>query len=234
MIRIDKRAALQQLAINRQQARWPGYTNIGDFHGGAYECLHVCPYTKSAGNVDAAIMVMLQDWASEDWLNGELDEHARQHGYSDRLPTNRNLIRLLQANFRMPLWRTYATDLFPFIKPGHMGRKIPRRDLVRAAMEFALPQVRIVNPKLVICLGLQTYNALRKACGLTHLRRLAEAIDAPYTFQTARIWCQAHTGGRGQAMRGRLKVLEDWARMKEDAGMAAAAVSGVDLLSRAA
>jgi hypothetical protein len=40
------------------------YSGIGDYHDGAYECERVSPYTKTAGNVDADVMVLLQDWAS--------------------------------------------------------------------------------------------------------------------------------------------------------------------------
>jgi hypothetical protein len=58
---MDKQDALLALAKLRQGTRWPGYNCIGDYHAGAYECDLVSPYTKSAGNVDAEIMVMLQD-----------------------------------------------------------------------------------------------------------------------------------------------------------------------------
>ena len=63
---MDKRKALIKLARKRQRARWPGYKNLRDYHCGAYECLHVSPYTKSAGNVDSPIMVFLQDWTSDE------------------------------------------------------------------------------------------------------------------------------------------------------------------------
>ena len=102
-----------------------------------------------------------------------------------------------------------------------MGQSVPRRDVVRAAEEFALPQIQIIRPKLMICLGLQTYNALREACQEPRIQRLPEAIADPFTFDGARIWCQAHTGGRGQATRyaGEKKVPGDWRRMKDDAGI---------------
>ena len=90
------------------------------------------------------------------------------------------------------------------------------RDLVRAAQEFALPQIRIVRPKLVVCLGLKTFNAIRIACGHTPVQRMNEAITSPFTLEEYRIWCQAHTGARGQNNRKRERVAEDWRRMKVD------------------
>jgi uracil-DNA glycosylase len=213
---MSKREALQELARKRQRAKWPGYNNLGDYHDGAYECPHVSPYTKSAGDVDAQVMVMLQDWKSDDNIRRKLDEDALEYGYTKNYPTNKNLIRLLNEYFGVSLKNIFATNLFPFIKPGDMGTTIPRRDLVRAAEEFALPQIRIVQPRLVICLGLNTYNALREACQESRISRMSEAIATPFDFDGARIWCQAHTGGRGQANRGRKLVSDDWRAMQQD------------------
>jgi len=47
-----------------------------------------------------------------------------------------------------------------------MNASISQIDLIEAAKQFALPEIRIVNPKLVICLGLVTFNALRQASDL--------------------------------------------------------------------
>jgi hypothetical protein len=100
---MDKRKALRQLARKRQRARWPGYKNLRDYHGGAYECLHVSPYTKSAGNVNSPLMVFLQDWNSDDSIRRGLDPDCIKLGYTPSLPTNRNLIRLLQMHFHVSL-----------------------------------------------------------------------------------------------------------------------------------
>jgi restriction system protein len=110
----------------------------------------------------------------------------------------------------------YGTNLFPFIKKGGMSSSIPMNDLIRAAKEFALPQIRIVRPKLIVCLGLNTFNALRIACKHPPVQRMNEAIASPFTFDESRIWCQAHTGARGQNNRGRERVAEDWRKMKVD------------------
>jgi len=62
-----------------------------------------------------------------------------------------------------------------------------------------------------------TFNAVRIACGHKPVRRMKEAMeDSPLTFAGSRIWCQAHTGARGQNNRGRERVAEDWRKMKVD------------------
>lgn len=219
---MDKQAELLALAKLRQATQWPGYKSIGDYHAGAYECDFVSPYTKTAGNVDAEIMVMLQDWGSDKWASGPFDEESAKNGYGGpSWPTNRNLIRLLRVTFGLILPDIYGTNLFPFIKLGNMSAPIPQADLVRAASQFALPQILIVNPKLVICLGLATFNALRKACDLRPCPTLHSAIENPFNIGTVRAWCQAHTGMLGQNNRnkgGVDRVSEDWNKMKADVG----------------
>jgi len=67
---MDKTAKLLELARLRQRSRSPGYRPLCEYHRGAYECDLVSPYTKSAGNVNATVMVMLQDWSSHERLKG--------------------------------------------------------------------------------------------------------------------------------------------------------------------
>ncbi len=162
---------------------------------------------------------MLQDWASDGFLIGPLHEPSVKLGHSPSLPTNRNLIRLLKTTFGVTLKDVYGTNLFPFVKPGEMTGDIPERDMVPAARQFALPQIRIVNPKLVICLGLATFNALRQACDLRASRPFSSAIENPFDIGMTRVWCQAHTGARGQNNRNRggvSRVPDDWLRTKAD------------------
>ncbi len=63
-------------------------------------------------------MVMLQDWSSDLSLRGPLDMDCVTYGYTRSLPTNRNLISLLETNFGVSLTDVYGTNLFPFIKKG--------------------------------------------------------------------------------------------------------------------
>jgi uracil-DNA glycosylase len=188
---------------------------IGDYHDGAYECDFVSPYTKSAGNVDAQIFILLQDWSSDESLRGPLDSDCDilHYGLSRNWPTTKRLVELLETHFDVELEEVFATNLFPFVKSGGTSSKIPMQDLVRAAREFGLPQIRIVRPTLVVCLGLDTFNAVRTASGHTRADRMDEAIASPFTIYDARIWCQAHTGARGQNSRGRERVAEDWREM---------------------
>ncbi|WP_161967292.1 hypothetical protein [Fimbriiglobus ruber] len=219
---MDKTERLLQLARLRQDSRWPGYKPLSEYHGGMYECDFVSPYTKSASDANAKVMIMLQDWSSHDRLSGPPDLEAAEYGHTPKLPTNQRLKQLLQKHFNLRLDETYGTNLFPFIKTGSLSSSIPVRDLDKAAREFALPQIEIVEPHLVICLGLKTFVSLRRALGATPVKTLGQAITSPISYQQSRIWCQAHTGGLGQNNRNRGgidRVSGDWDAMRIDVGM---------------
>ena len=86
-------------------------------------------------------------------------------------------------------------------------------DLAATARLFGLPQIEVVQPLLVICLGLEAFNAIREACAQVRVKSLEQAIEGPFRHSGTKIWCQAHTGARGQRSRGAVKVGTDWSRM---------------------
>lgn len=214
--RMSKAERLAELVGQRRSATWEGYRGIHEFHGGAYDCDNVSPVTKAAGNLDSDIFVLLQDWSSEQSLEGKFDHQAAEFGYTPTEPTFANLSALLRQHFHVALSEVYATNLFPFIKPGNMTQSIPRRDLVRAALEFAIPQIEIVRPKLVICVGLGVFTALQRATGFRLATNLTVAAKIPLHIGGAKIWPQAHTGYYGRMTRNRgdnTRVDRDWAEM---------------------
>jgi restriction system protein len=215
-IMMDKHARLLKLARLRWESRWPGYKCIGDYCEGRYECDLVSPYTRSAGNIDAELMILLQDWSSDVVLSGPY-LHARcTVGHDPCRVTNKRLKDLLQRHFGLELKDVYATNVFPFVKLGAMSASIPMRDLVLAAREFTLPQIEIVGPRLAVCLGKAAFDAVAVAAGRRRTRSLAEAIASPFEIGNTQVWCQAHTGQLGTMARNRAgadQVERDWARM---------------------
>jgi restriction system protein len=205
-----KREALLSLARKRQSCRLDGYACIGDFHRGAFECDHVSPWTKSAGNVDAEIMIVGQDWSSSDALNIEVpDPHLIRHGFDPKFPTNKNLNSLLNRHFGVTRAQCYFTNVFPFIKAGDPSAAIRQKDLNWSAKTFCLAEIEIVSPQLVICLGLGTFLALMRAADLKGSPNLDQAINSPFKFAHSRIHCVAHTGARGINNRGWIQVNRD-------------------------
>lgn len=209
-----KTEALLQLARLRQSTRFDGYASIGDFHNGIFECEHVSPWTKSGCNVDAEIMIVGQDWSSSDALDRDPpDLHSAALGFSEKFPTNRNLDNLLERYFGLNRAECYLTNLFPFIKLGKANAGVPLKHLVACAQLFTLPEVWIVSPQLVICLGLRTFVSLMRAVSLKESPKMDQAVNAPFKFSDAMIHCVAHTGAFGMNNRGRDQVEEDWQQL---------------------
>ena len=153
---------LRELARRRVASVWAGYRQPEDY-GYDFRDL-VSPYSRTAGNVDAAVMVVLQDWASHDVLSRKpINAEMVRYGHDPRRPTNKRLKDLLAKHLKLALKDTYGTNLFPFIKYGGMSAAIPMQDLVQVARVFAVPQIAIVQPRLVLALGRKTAEALRRA-----------------------------------------------------------------------
>jgi uracil-DNA glycosylase len=102
-----------------------------------------------------------------------------------------------------------------------LSAAIPTRALERAALEFAIPQMDIVAPRVAVCLGLKAFNALRRAVGMAPSPTIDLAIDSPFSHGPTSVWCQAYKGALGQNGRNRGgvdRVSRDWAAMKLYAG----------------
>lgn len=211
------------LLVEARKEPFKQYRRLGDYPG--FECDFVSPYSKGAHNLHADVMLLLQDWSSDEALSRS--KGPSEHGRDPDLPTNRNLDSLLKAAFGLQTSDTYATNLFPYIKLGGLSSRIPFEDLVYAAKMFALPQVQVVAPKLVVCLGKNTFNAMRVAAGEPRCRTMPEAIDSPFAVdlgsgRRAAVWAQAHPGVLGQNNRNRKhpgRTLEDWQRMSRCVGL---------------
>jgi len=210
----DKAARLMELARRRQATRWEGYCCIGDYHEGVYECDFVSPYSRSAHNADAQVMVLLQDWSSDEVLSGPYLEAAATLGHDTSRVTNKRLKDLLCRHLELDLEQVYATNVFPFVKRGAIKASIPMHDLMRAARVFAIPQIEIVAPRLAICLGKAAFDAVVTAAGGHRSGSLADAIEFP--FGNTQLWCQARTGQQGTNQRNRIgpgQVERDWGHM---------------------
>jgi uracil-DNA glycosylase len=175
-----KREELLQLAKHRQADRLLPHLCLADIHGGYYECDYVSPWSKSAANVDAELMLIGQDWASSEILERKPNEDRQKRGQDWSAPTNTNLREFL-GYVRLQFSETYATNLFPFIKRGSKSANIPFGDLVRCARIYTLPQIEIVSPRMAICLGKAAFDAIRRAAGLPGMEWSKASVPHPHT-----------------------------------------------------
>ncbi|MGJ4893357.1 hypothetical protein ACQR1Y_34595 [Bradyrhizobium sp. HKCCYLRH3099] len=141
-----------------------------------------------------------------------MNERQKQCGHDATLPTNINIKRILREQFDLSFEETYAADVFPFIKEGSMGAKNPFRDLVKSASEYAVPQIDIVRPKMVICLGSAPFNAIRSSTnnGKWMPMKNAYMVEAPFHTELTGvpIFGVIHVGGQATAFAGGKAKLE--------------------------
>jgi uracil-DNA glycosylase len=211
---MSKLDALAELVRLRRNDTYPNMISLHEFEDGRWDLDHVVPlvvpWTKSACNVDAKLMIIAQDWASEKYFQRPNNRTSwrdtlRTHfGQDPQLPTNRNIRRLLRC-FGIKWRQTYATDLSVFIKPGNMNGDIPDALLRYCAIKYTIPQVRIVRPKMVLCLGIRTFNAVRYALKTPTMKLSAAYSAEPHTVDDdtrAEVYGVPHTGGLGFASCG--------------------------------
>ena len=214
----EKHQKLLALGTKRRNAQVPLDCHpIGKYQAGAYELVYVSPYTKSAKNVDAEVALVLQDWDSDKALRGPLDCDAQILGYTSTMPTNVNLIALLRRHLDLSLAETFATNLFPFIKGGARNNDIPARLMREATEEFGMPQIQVIRPKLVICLGISVFNSFRRFHHKKLVESVGKGIESPFSDGQRWYWCQSHPGQLGfinRESRGRHgQVAADWETM---------------------
>ncbi|TPN53904.1 hypothetical protein [Mesorhizobium sp. B1-1-7] len=191
------------------------YSKIGDFHGSAFDFDdHVVPWSKTASNLSPRIMLIAQDWASEDFLSGEFDQDQFEFGYTPSLPSNQNLFRLLREHLHTTFEETFATDAFVFIKPGNMTETINIRDMRRSAFEYALPQIEIIKPRVVLCIGSSAYNAIRFSQGCRYASIASSLGEAPLRVGSIPVFGVHHTGGLATLFAGGPEAQDrQWARL---------------------
>ena len=83
-----------------------------------------------------------------------------------------------------------------------MTARLKQKDLVLSATQFAIPQIEIIEPKIVICLGGATFNAVRKCNGFGYTPLKHGLSETSFRLGNSMIVGVNHTGGVGAAVSG--------------------------------
>lgn len=214
---MDKPAAMAMLLAKRRAEAGGRYRHLHLYDGGSWDFDFVVPWTKSACRLDADLMIIGQDWASEDYLRRNDDAKtcaARTlTGQDAHLATNQNLKSLLAQHFGLCFSQTYATNVLVFIKPGKMSSAVPITDLRSCAVVYTLPQLDIVKPRMALCLGAKTFSSVRPALGLPLLSWPDACTPSGHTRMGRTELCGVpHTGSWGTRNAGGLLAVQGiWA-----------------------
>jgi restriction system protein len=217
---MGKKDALSNLILLRKQDKNPKYVALSDFDSGYYDGDWISPWSISACNLDADLMIVAQDWSSTEtlesqrWSDPALKEARRRCGHDADLATNRNLKALLKRHFELEFADTFATNVFVFIKRGKISAKIPAKDLTYCAETYTLPLIEIVRPHMVLCLGQDTFNAVQRALGDPPSKLKEASLSNPHAKHSgAEIYGVPHTGSWGTWNAGKENVSAIWARL---------------------
>lgn len=178
-----------------------GFKKVSDFQDGAFDHPDfLTPFTIGAHNINSKLMIVAQDWSSSKWLNNPENLKYASLGRDTTLATNKNLDEYLKF-FNLKFSDVYATNAFIYIKEGNMNAGI-KKSFFRDSFElFLLPQIKIINPKIIICLGSMVFNEFRYQAGLKPAP-IKNGHKAPFKFLDAQIFGTFHTGGLGTANAG--------------------------------
>lgn len=209
----NKVERLKEIGLKRKSSIYEGYYNLSHFHNGQYDSDFVSPYSKSGGNSDSPIIILLQDWSSYESLSKDFDPTTARLGYTPKLQTNKNLQILLTTVFALDIADIFVTNVFPFIKSGCMTANLPIRDINKAFTEFCLPQINIIIPRLIICCGSKVYGS-----AINHYEKpQKKKYDVNESFSSANmVFChQRHPGATATNTTGGINMaIENWRIMK--------------------
>ena len=176
----------------------------------------ISPNAKTANNLNTQVVIVLQDWANQanaDKYFSNPEGSVLKYGYDPFIQTNKNLRNLLVDFFSEELMlssankedaslagvfdKIYVTNIFQFLKPGGMSSVVPQK-FVKKCAEFTKQEIKIIKPKVVICLGSKSF------FGLTRSKRKHVYIDETLYFH------QYHPAARGSKQ----KMLASGSQMK--------------------
>jgi uracil-DNA glycosylase family 4 len=214
----------------REELLKEGFLDVSDICKGLYDTRDfVSPYSKTACNLNADVMLIGQDWSSQDTLENYPEEKAKEvakNGYDADIPTNKNLQDFLGAfnkgafnekeKLKLNFSDCYATNLFVFIKPKKISSPIKKKYFIECAKEYTLPEIAIVKPKIVICLGSQVFKVLSKI--MTGSEKTLKDYNRP--IYDAKIGTHIigvyHPGGLGtKAAGGKENAKKHWEKIGE-------------------
>ncbi len=213
MTKLEKLKVLAaQRRLDDQVGLSKKYGQVGDFHGGVYDTWElVSPWTKSATNLETELMVIGQDWYSEDAILKSKSPWLL--GYNPDAPTNKNLFALLRETFGLELSDVYATNLFVFVKPGAANAPIPRGDLLYSAQTYTKKEIDIVHPNTIVCLGSANYSMLCRALEVEALP-FKSSHFTPVPYGGSLIYAVPHTGMLGTNQAGGInEVRKIWSKL---------------------
>jgi hypothetical protein len=198
---------------------------------GRYDVEEISPWTRWAGDSDADLMVVGQDWSDEAYFL------ARRGLDAPKNPTSAALAELL-AGVGRPLppiptaaappppgangaGRAFLMNALLWLKTGEMSTKVRDEWFAGDSATFLLEQISIVRPRVVVAPGQRAHHPILRALDLLvpagpfrAVVEMAEGTPLPGVPRAARLSGVYHCGARVRnTIRPMAQQREDWKRV---------------------
>lgn len=197
----------------------PGLVNPATYPN--FDTEHIGPWTAWQGRIDADVMVIAQDFGDERYFvaNKGMDTPSN--------PTNRALIKLLSIAGIAELCgdregfegTVFLTNVVLCLKQDGLQGEFSSAWANNCAKKFLLNQVQLVRPRIIVCLGVESFYAVTHLFGIpfqrSHFREFVEqrgGIKLPGL--QAHLFAVYHCGRRCLNLTRNLhEQVLDWARL---------------------
>ncbi len=213
-----KQERYDQLVKKRKDYRFKGLKNPNEIENGVYDTGNaINPWSLWQGNLDAEILVIGQDWGNDIYY---IQNKGRD---TDDNPTNRNLKELFASinidigtpNHPDPSASVFLTNAILGIKPGNMSARVKASWVNESTEEFLKPLIEIIEPRIIITLGVHAYKAIKKTYKLKEKAKLSERSRSnPISVENKELFAFYHCGSLGTANRSLNQQKADWSAIK--------------------
>jgi DNA polymerase len=157
-------------------------TNPADCQGGIYDSDHIGPWSLWQGNLNAAVVVVGQDWGDTRYF---IDNAGHDKPGNPTNETLRKLLRSIGIDIAVPTaadaggGTIFLTNTVLCLKNGGMQSKVGPQWFPTCGARFLRPTIDLIAPKVVVTLGEWAYRAVTAAYDLRRatFRRAVESDD---------------------------------------------------------
>lgn len=157
-----------------------GLVNASVLRDGEFDSSEIGPWTRWLGDLGARVLVVGQDW-------GDQRAFEKLEGVNDPSATNKMLRRLLASVgvevpdvgiARGPSGVFLTNAVLCFKDQGCQGPVRPEW-FRECGTRFLRPQIELIKPRVVVCLGERAYAAVLSAYGLPAYTSWRAAVEGP-------------------------------------------------------
>jgi DNA polymerase len=197
-----------------------GLANPADIAGGSFDSQHIGAWSRWQGNLDAALMVIGQDW-------GDIAYFVSQKGQEGPLnPTNLALVELIgiagiaigdpgHADGRDVVFLTNAILCLKDSSGGLQGKV--QKSWFDNCARFLRRQIEIVHPMVVVGLGERAYRTIQAGFGLERraFRMEVDEREGRLLANGTRAFAMYHCGARIRNTHRPMEMQrKDWERIR--------------------